>query len=290
MTERNFMKMLRTRQKQGFHVCVGLDSDSNHKKFPESAKSEDTFAMLFDFNKKIVDATADIAACYKINTAFYEQHGDIGWEVLRATIAYINGEYSDIPVIVDGKRGDIDNTNSGYVKAIFGLWNADATTVPPYMGGMSLTNFFENPYKGAFVLTKTSNEGAGEFQDLEIVACPATADHSGLKLHEVVAIHFTTTWDANDNIGLVAGATNEGLERIRQLVGPNVQILIPGVGAQGGSLEGAAKAASQDNSRAFIINASRSVIFASSGEDFPQAARAEVQRMNDVIAHTLNPN
>lgn len=303
------MELLRARQKAGFHVCVGLDSDTFHAKFPECLSGEDVASNLDAFNTAIIDSTADIVACYKFNLAFYSQHGPVGLQALLKAVSYIQECYPGIPIILDGKRGDIGNTNDGYVREIFEVLKGDAITVPPYMGEESLRPFLNRTNKGIFVLAKTSNKGAGELEDLPVLLnnqliqelfntnleTAIVRAHSygwfdmyvKAPLHEYVTFRVAHKWNTNGNCGIVFGATQEGLERARMLAGPDVQILIPGVGAQGGSLEGAVHAASQWGSTAYIINSSRGVIFASSGEDFPKAARAEVERMNMVITETL---
>jgi len=282
MAERNFMDLLRARQDAGFFVCVGLDSDTRNKKFPAVFPEMNTEGALLAFNRAIIDATADVAACFKINIAFYEQHGEAGYRALEATIAHLLETHPDIPVIVDAKRGDIGNTNNGYVASIFDKLKADAITVAPYMGRASLEPFLQLSNKGIFVLVRTSNEGAEEFQDMPVET--DWAPDGTVPLYQYVAFKVAKDWDENLNCGVVAGATApEDLEMIRQLIGPDMQMLIPGVGAQGGDLEKAIAAASQGGSRRFVINLSRSVIFASSGLNFADAARNEVKRNNDLI-------
>lgn len=237
-------------------LCVGLD--------PDIAKISES---QFEFNKKIIDTTHDLVCCYKPNIAFYEAEGPRGLEVLKKTMDYLRNNYSEIPIIVDAKRADIANTNDGYVKYIFDYMDADAITLHPYMGGESLKPFFNKAEKEIFILCRTSNPGAGEFQDLEV---------NGKKLFEIVAEKVSSEWNRNSNCGLVVGATYpEELQKIRKIVG-DMPILIPGIGAQGGNIEKTVKAGVDKNGENAIINASRSIIFA-------QNPRGEGEKLRDEI-------
>ena len=201
------------------------------------------------FNERVVEATLDIAAAFKPNTAFYEALGAAGWEALRQTVDHIHRVAPEIPVILDAKRADIGSTNEGYVRAIFDEVGADAVTVHPYLGEHALRPFLDRPGVGVFVLARTSNPGAGEFQDLLV---------DGLPLYRQVARRVARAWSAQARLGLVVGATyTRELEEIRADVSPDVPILIPGVGAQGGDLHAAVRANLQAGSRAFVINVSR---------------------------------
>ncbi len=241
-------------------LCVGLDSD--HTKLPKTANDQ------FAFNKAIIDATHDVVCCYKPNPAFYEALGAAGVEALKLTCDYLRNEYPEIPIIIDAKRGDIGNTNAGYMQYVFDYLGADAVTVPPYMGGQSLEAFLERADKGVIVLCRTSNVGSGEFQDLTV---------DGEELYARVARRVATAWNKRGNCGLVVGATYpDELAQVRGIVGADMPILVPGVGAQGGDARQVVAVGG-----AIVINASRAVLFASIGADFAGAARAEAVRLRD---------
>jgi len=262
-------------------VSVGLDPDPD--RFPEYVADADL--PRFQFNRRIIDATHEYAACYKPNAAFYE--GTDGWAALEETIAYAHGK--GVPVLLDAKRGDIGNTARQYADTLDpdGL-DADAITVNPYMGRDSLEPFLQREDKGVFVLCRTSNPGGADLQDLEL--------SSGEPLYERVAA-LADLWNANDNVGLVVGATNpDELESIREIV-PDVPFLVPGVGAQGGDAEAAVEhgltarwSDAADAPGVGLVNSSRGIIFA--GEEARggadayfgaagQAARQLAGRLNE---------
>ena len=227
-------------------VSVGLDPDPS--RLPDSVADADL--PRWAFNRRIIDATHEHAACYKPNAAFYEDAD--GWRALRETIAYAHGK--DVPVLLDAKRADIGNTTRRYAAA---LDHADAITVNPYLGRDSLQPFLDRADKGVFVLCRTSNPGGSDLQDLELA--------SGEPLYERVAA-LADVWNANDNVGLVVGATApEELAEVRDIV-PNVPFLVPGVGAQGGDAEAAVEhglAARPDAAvDVGLVNSSRGIIFA----------------------------
>ena len=311
MNPRLFTDLFNAQMAKRKHLCVGLDSD--HTKLPPSVLigRSITEAMLF-FNKCIIDATIQWAAAYKINSAFYEDAGPEGMAVLIKTIAYIKVLYPDVVVILDFKRGDIGNTNIGYVRAAFELAGADAVTVHNYMGMVAMKPFLDRVDKGIFVLCRTTGEGSGEFQDLRIslshenlqtllgadtnVETESAIQGWGssqpfhMNLYEYLALRVARFWNTNGNCGVVAGATSpRELLKIRTLVGPNMPILIPGVGAQGGDHAKSTTAARACGSEAFLINDSRKLIFASNGEDFAEAAGARAESMHnttlDAIEH-----
>lgn len=272
MTEQTFMDRLRESWRADRFVCVGLDSDIS--RLPARLSEGGTQAALRTFNEAIVDATRDVAAAYKPNIAFYELCGPPGMEALAETIRYIHKAVPSAPVILDAKRADIDNTNIGYVTALFDQLEADAVTVHPYLGGTALKPFLDRHDRGVFVLCRTSNASAPEFQDLETP--------QGL-LYEVVAQHVARDWNLAGNCGLVVGATYpEELRRVRAIA-PSLPLLIPGVGAQGGELEQTVANALDTEGAGFIINASRSIIFASKGSDFADAAATEAHRLHESI-------
>lgn len=274
LPQSEFYQKLENRWGQGLFVCVGLDSE--YGKIPEHLKTGSAEDAIFEFNKQIIDATADLACAYKPNAAFYEAEGEEGMRALKRTIAYIKETHPEVPVILDYKRGDIGNTNLGYVKEAFDDLKADAVTVHGFLGREAMQPFLDRKDKGIIVLAKTSNPGSGEFQDLPV----------GRKmepLYQIVARHVSESWNENGNCAIVVGATYpEELAQVRALVG-DLPILLPGIGAQGGEVEATVKAGKDSRSKGMIINSSRGIIFASNGEDFAQAARKETQRLTEEI-------
>lgn len=304
MTERHetetpkseFVAKLEARWSQGHFVCVGLDSDFSQ--IPDSIKNKPwvrpIFAPIVNFNKAIIDSTAEFACAFKPNIAFYEaiyesKNYNVGLEALAKTIDYIKEFYSDIPVILDAKRADIGNTNIGYVKAAFDELGADAVTVHPYLGKEALKPFLDRKDKGIIVLCRTSNPGAGEFQDL-IITNPQLAPDiaEDLPLYLYLARKVAREWNQNGNCALVVGATYpHELQYVRAEVG-DMPLLIPGIGAQGGEVEATVKAGMDSKKQGMIINSSRGIIFASKGEDFAEAARAAAQTLHDQINQYRN--
>ena len=235
-------------------LCVGLDTDP--EKLPAHLRG--TSDAVVRFNKAIIDATKDFAVAYKLNTAFYEAQGIAGWQALEETRAYIP---CDIFTIADAKRGDIGNTADQYAKTFFETFPFDAVTVAPYMGRDSVQPFLQTPGKWAIVLGLTSNSGAEDFEKL---MC------EGKPLYEHV-LQTVSGWGSADNLMFVVGATRpEDLARIRRLL-PGHFLLIPGVGAQGGTVKDVCEAAVTGDG-GLLINVSRGVQYASSGEDFAEAA------------------
>ncbi|HEX8103687.1 MAG TPA: orotidine-5'-phosphate decarboxylase [Solirubrobacteraceae bacterium] len=270
---RAFAELSAAHADAGRHLCVGLDTDPT--RIPDGfAAGEAPAARVAAYNAAIVDATAHVAAAYKPNVAFYEALGAAGHEALRATIAHVRAAAPATPVILDAKRADIGSTNLGYVTAAFDELGADAVTVHPYLGGRALQPFLDRTERTIYVLARTSNPGAAEFQDLEV---------DGLPLYRHVARAVARDWDANGNCGLVVGATYpDELARVREDVGPEMPLLIPGVGAQGGDLEAAV--AANGGTPAFLINASRAIIYAgATAGDFADAARVEAERLDAAI-------
>jgi orotidine-5'-phosphate decarboxylase len=247
-------------------LCIGLDPD--HNKLP-------TNIGQFIFNQAIIDATAEFACVFKLNPAFYEALGAPGVEALKQTCDYIKAHHPDIPFIIDAKRGDIGNSNQGYVEYVFDYLGADAVTVPPYMGAESLAAFLRHADKGIIVLCRTSNPGAGEFQDLIAAGQP---------LYVHVARQVATTWNTHGNCSLVVGSTYpDELREIRGIVGPDMPILVPGTGTQGGDLASALAAGLNPAGRGLMINASRGIIFAGSGADYADSARLAASKLRDEI-------
>ncbi len=253
MTARQtFLDKLTLKWQENKFLCVGLD------------KSD------FEFNQKIVDQTYDLVCAFKPNAAFYEAEGTTGLEALKKTMSYIQQNHPDIPVILDAKRGDIDNTNEAYAKAIFDNLGADAVTVSPYLGKESLEPFLKRADKGIFVLVKTSNPGAAEFQDRVT---------EGKPLYQVVAAHVANEWNTNGNLAVVVGATYpEELKKVRAIVG-DMPILVPGIGSQGGDLENTIKNGLNSKKQGLIISSSRSIIFAPDPREAAYTLHSQIQEL-----------
>lgn len=267
------------RQKKSF-LCVGLDSDLN--KIPKHLlKTEDP---VFEFNKQIIDATIQYAVAYKPNLAFYESRGIKGMISLEKTMNYLENFSNEVFTIADAKRGDIGNTSTQYAISVFDKtasgFNFDAITVAPYMGEDSVKPFLAFPGKWAIVLALTSNNGSDDFQ--------LFADAEETLLFQRV-LERTSKWGTADNMMYVVGATKaEMLGGIRKIV-PDHFLLVPGVGAQGGDLNAVAKYGLNDHC-GLLVNASRSILFASAGEDFAEKARLEALSMQQEMETILRSN
>jgi len=254
----------RIREKDSL-ICVGLDV--RPARIPDHIMAmPDPF---FEFNKRIIDATADLVLAYKPNLAYYEALGSEGRDILERTVEYIP---DDIITIGDAKRGDIGTTAEHYARALFDL-GFDMVTVNPYLGLDSVRPFIEDASRGVFVLCLTSNKSSRDFQYLQ-------TDGRPLYLHVAETV---AGWNERGNCGLVAGATHpEELTAIREAA-PDLPFLIPGIGAQGGDLEAAVNAGTDSRGEAAVINSSRGIIYASTGEDFGEAARAETEKLRDAV-------
>ncbi len=253
-------------------LCIGLDSDID--RIPQHLKSDQYFQ--FAFNKAIVDATHDIVCAYKPNSAFYEAQGDQGLRVLARTVRYIKDNYPDVPIILDAKRGDIGSTNRGYVQAAFDELGVDAITVHPLLGREAMRPFIDQGDKGIIVLVRTSNPGAGEFQDLLV-------GREQEPLYRVIARNVAELWNQNGNCAVVVGATYpRELADVRAIVG-DMPILIPGIGAQGGEVGATVTAGKDSRNMGMIINSSRNIIFASNDDGFAQAARVAAEQLRGEI-------
>jgi orotidine-5'-phosphate decarboxylase len=259
----------------GRHLVVGLDTDP--ARIPDSvAPGAAPAERVVEFNRRIVEATSGTACAYKPNAAFYEALGIDGFRALSETVAAVRSAAPDAAVILDAKRADIGSTNAGYVAAAFDRLGADAVTVHPYLGGEALAPFLGRAEKLVFVLARTSNPGAGEFQDLE--------DRDGVPLYRRVARAVAGEWNAAGNCGLVVGATYpDEMRAIRADVPAEMPILIPGIGAQGGDVAAVVAANRDAGSDAYLIAASRSIIYASDGDDFAEAARAAAEALDAEI-------
>jgi orotidine-5'-phosphate decarboxylase len=245
-------------------LCVGLDPDA--ARLPE----QDVTSFL----RAIVEATSDLVCAYKANLAFYEQLGEEGYAALRGVLKAVP---EDIPVIADAKRGDVPHTAAAYARAIFDELGFDAATVNPYLGGDSVAPFIEREDRGVLIVCRSSNPGAGDLQDL-----PVAADGGQQPLYLAVAA-LAARWNARGNVGLVVGATYpDELAAVRALC-PDMPILVPGVGPQAGELERSVRAGLDAQGGGIIVNASRSVLYASEGRDFAAAARAAAEALRAAI-------
>lgn len=253
------------------YLCVGLDTDLT--RIPQALrKAEDP---IFEFNKTIIDATKEYCVAYKPNIAFYEALGPAGWESLQKTLDYIPDECF---TIADAKRGDIGNTSALYARAFFQQMDFDAITVAPYMGEDSVTPFLQFKNKWVILLAHTSNSGSSDFQVLEVKA-------SNRKLYEEVILR-AQTWATPDQLMFVVGATQaDKMKNIRTLA-PDNFFLVPGIGAQGGDLEMVSKFG-MNKDCGLLVNASRSILYASSGEDFADKAKQEAGRMQHEMKQYL---
>jgi len=261
-------------QKKRSFLCVGLDSDI--QKIPRHLM--DTSDPIFTFNKEIIDATAEFTVAYKPNLAFYESLGSQGWISLEKTVMYLRSKHPEIFIIADAKRGDIGNTSNLYARAFFEKLDFDAVTVAPYMGEDSVKPFMTYLDKWVILLALTSNKGAADFQYLK-------DEKSGDQLFESV-LKTSQTWGTDENMMYVVGATKaEKLKEIREIV-PNHFLLVPGVGAQGGSLQEVAKNGMNDKC-GLLVNSSRGIIYASVDVDFAEKAKAAAKEVQQEMEELL---
>ncbi|MBW7847893.1 MAG: orotidine-5'-phosphate decarboxylase [Bacteroidales bacterium] len=270
MNSEQLFQQIRIKQS---YLCVGLDPV--REKLPAAVMSSDDH--VFAFNKAIIDATAPYAVAFKPNTAFYETDGSLGWATLEKTVAYIRTKYPKMFVIADAKRGDIGNTSARYAAAFFNRLGADAVTVAPYMGADSVQPFLGFDGKWVVLLALTSNTGSADFQYIE--------NKESLSLYKQV-IQKATQWASPEQMMFVVGATHpDELGVIRQMA-PEYFFLVPGVGAQGGDLDAVSNVGL--NRRAgLLVNASRSILYASSGTDFAQKAAEEALMIQQQMKHQL---
>lgn len=249
-------------------VCIGLDVDK--EKMPKFLFESSKYPYL-EFNKSIIESTKDIVCAYKLNMAFYEVLGTEGFELLKKTIKHIP---KDVVVILDGKRNDIGNTARKYAQTLFETLSADAITVNPYLGKDGVAPFLEYKDKCSFILCRTSNASASDFQDLVV---------SETLLYQIAAKKIKE-WNENDNCGAVVGATYpEELKTIRSILGDEIPILIPGIGKQGGDVEKTIKNGTNSKGKMAVINSSRSIIFAGNDEDFATVSRKKAISLRDEI-------
>ena len=270
MTREELIKQIRT--KQSF-LCVGLDTDI--KKIPQHLLQADD--PIFEFNKAIIDATAPYSVAYKPNLAFYESLGVKGLLAFERTVAYLNENYPEQFIIADAKRGDIGNTSQMYARTFFETYNLDALTVAPYMGEDSVTPFLAYEGKWVILLALTSNKGAHDFQLME--------DAQGMRLFEHV-LTKSQAWGNADNMMYVVGATQgEAFKDIRRHA-PNHFLLVPGIGAQGGSLHDVCQYG-MNKDCGLLVNSSRGIIYASNGVDFAQVAADKAREVQEEMAREL---
>lgn len=317
-SKQNFFTKIEARFSWGNYVSLGLDSE--FEKLPQAVKRRyvalDTLqAETFAFNKAELDSTHDLLAVYKPNSAFYEANGLQGQAALLETVTYTKEHYPDLPVILDAKRGDIGNTNRMYARAVFDQYQADAVTLHPYLGTsvlnqsgerqiQDLAPFLERKDKGIFVLCRTSNPAAGELQDLPVDITKLSNSYKErfgnleelreitekdvVPLYQIVAYKASRHWNVNGNCALVVGATYpEELSDVRKIVGDNMLILLPGVGAQEGDLEAAVRAGRNSQGNGIIINSARQLIFASPGKDFAEATRRATEELRYKINQAI---
>ena len=272
----SFRDRLEARWDRGLFACIGLDPVWDRLPVDITAPAgsdpsrEARAAGMARFCSAIVDATAHVACAFKPNAAFFEAEGAPGLAALETVVRHIRTVAPDVPVIYDAKRGDIGSTNQGYADHAFDQLGADAVTVHPYLGEEALRPFLDRRDRGTIVLVRTSNPGGGEFQDLSV---------GGEPLYRVVARRVAQHWNGNGNCAVVVGATYpDELAAVRAIVG-DMPILIPGIGAQGGDLRRTVAAGRDARGRGMIVSASRSILYASRGDDFAAAARAEAERL-----------
>lgn len=272
-THTGFTQLLvEAQQRNNSLLCVGLDPDLS--RFPSTFGNHPNPESIIAFNRAIIEATSDLACCYKPNLGFYLHHGYHG---IDALIDLRKSVPAHIPVLLDAKVGDINTTTAAYAQAYFDAWKFDGVTVNPFMGKDSIDPLLAYPEKGIYLLAKTSNPGSGFLQDQEIAA-------SGERISHVVARHGVA-WNADGNVGLVVGATWPGELRSIREIASDLPILVPGVGAQEGELEESVTVGTDSRGAGLLINASRAISYASAGDDFQDAARAVAQDLRDRINH-----
>lgn len=269
----NAEELFRNIQKKKSFLCIGLDTD--YKKIPRMLM--ETEYPIFEFNRQIIDATAELAVAYKPNLAFYESMGAAGYMSLEMTLNYLREQHPDVFIIADAKRGDIGNTSRLYARAFFKSLDCDALTLSPYMGEDSISPYLENEGKWVVLLALTSNSGSADFQQLELA--------DGRQLYEEVILR-STGWGTVNNTMYVVGATQaDSLSHIRSLI-PEHFMLVPGVGSQGGSVEEVARYGMNDRC-GLLVNASRSIIYADGTNRFQEAAREQAAMLQKEMQEAL---
>jgi orotidine-5'-phosphate decarboxylase len=261
-------QLARAWEKNDSLLCIGLDPEI--ERFPGRLRAQP--AAIFEFNRAVIDATADLVCAYKPQFAHYAAAG--AEQQLERTIAYVHGHYPHVPVILDAKRGDVGNTAERYAAEAFERYGADAVTVNPYLGGDALEPFLRHADRGVIVLCRTSNPGSGDLQDLAV---------GGRRLYQVVAELAATRWNSRGNCLLVVGATYPAeLAEVRALVG-DMPLLVPGVGAQGGSAAQVVQNGQTPRGTGLIISSSRGVLYGGPDTDFPATVRAAARALRAEI-------
>ena len=273
----NKQQIINSIARKGSFLCVGLDTDL--KKMPQHiiANSATTAEAIFTFNKAIIDATAPYCVAYKPNLAFYECFGIEGWQAFEQTVQYIKANYPDQFIIADAKRGDIGNTSAMYARTFFEGTQVDALTIAPYMGEDSVTPFLTYPGKWAVLLALTSNKGSHDFQ--------LTADTEGERLFERV-LRVSQQWGTDEQMMYVVGATQGKLFEDIRRIAPRHFLLVPGVGAQGGSLEEVCRYGMTPRCE-LLVNSSRGIIYADSTEDFAKVAGEKARELQEQMQKQL---
>jgi orotidine-5'-phosphate decarboxylase len=277
MTDRNFMALLQANWDSGKSISVGLDPEP--ERFPQDLSGLSLEDATVEFLRRVISATAPLAAAYKPNSAHFEAMGDNGAAVLRAVIELVRELAPDAPVILDAKRADIGSTNDKYAISAFDHLKADAITVHPYLGPEAMKPFIERKEKGIIVLARTSNPGAGQYQDLSV---------EGMALYQRVAQDVATTWNIHGNCGLVVGATYpDEMKQVRG-VAPKLPILVPGIGAQGGDIAATVANGLTATGDGLILHAGRSLMYAfekhTSGDVEQASAEAITELQNEIQA------
>jgi orotidine-5'-phosphate decarboxylase len=254
-------------------LCVGLDPEMD--RIP--ARFHSAASPLFAFCRWIIEQTHAFTAAYKPNIAFFEAHGDQGISALEQTVAYLRAEHPEVVTICDAKRGDIGNTNRGYVTSIFDTMGFDAVTLHPYLGKESLTPFLARQDKASIILCRTSNSGAGELQDLMV---------DGRPLWECIALRVATEWNGKGNCMLVVGATYPDEMRRIRAIAPQLTFLVPGIGAQGGDVKAVVEAGLDANGGGLMISSSRGILFSDDPAASARALRDEINASREVVHGT----
>ncbi len=267
-----FLEMLRAAQaRNGSMLCVGLDPEPT--RFPGAMKGDPR--KIYDFCARIADATADLVIAFKPQIAYFAAHR--AEDQLEKLMAHLRAQHPEVPVILDAKRGDIGSTAEQYAREAFDRYGADAVTLSPFMGFDSVQPYLKYEGKGAFLLCRTANPGGDDLQNQRLASVPGEP-----RLYEHVAALAQGPWNLNGQLGLVVGATYPAeIERVRQIA-PTVPLLIPGVGAQGGDAVATVKAGWRADAP-IVVNSSRAVLYASSGDDFAEAARREAMKTRDLL-------
>lgn len=289
MNKLSFFEKLSRRREAGKYVCFGFDPVYDRIPKASLMYDQDTAISkqpeeMLNFCKKLIEPATEVVGCFKPNIAFFERYGSRGISALEDLIAEMRKRAPEIPIILDAKRADIGKTNEGYAEFAFDHLKVDAITVQPYFGHEAMEPFWRHADKGVIVLCKTSNPGSGEFQNLPVY------NDKRKPLYQQVAENVANhkMWNLYGNCALMVGATfPEELMAVRGIVG-NMEILIPGVGTQGGSAEMAVRAGMNSRRSGFIINTSSGAMFASSGPDFVEATVNNLTKINDEITNTLS--